>query len=169
MDREVQYLINNIAKEIIRAFDIAIPICDIDEVVQKLGGSIQVDSRLFECKVVKRGKGFRIIMPLFQNEQYRRFAIAQELGHLFLHMGYLTNTKLWDKQLDNTRFGLSTAEQSYQSNEFAMAFLMPRAEYKKILEENSVGTMVKTKNVAEYFGVRIAIASLRGQSLGYLK
>lgn len=168
MDREVQYLINNIAEEIIQAFDIAIPISDIDEVVQKLGGSIQVDSRLFECKVVKRGKSFRIILPLFQNEEYRRFAVAQELGHLFLHMGYLTSTKLWDKQLDNTRFGLSTAEQAYQSNEFAMAFLMPRTAYKKILEENTVGNKVKTKDIAEYFGVKIAIASLRGKKLGYL-
>ena len=169
MDREVQNLINNIAEDIIQIFNISIPVEDIDDVVQKLGGSIEVDSRLFECKVIKRGKRFKIILPLFQNEKYRRFAIAQELGHLFLHMGYLTSDKLWDKQLDNTRFGLSSAEQAYQSNEFAMAFLMPRAEYKRVLDENTVGTKIDTRSVAEYFGVQIAIASLRGQSLGYLK
>ena len=120
-------------------------------------------------EVLKRDKRFRIIIPLFQNEKHRRFAIGQELGHLFLHMGYLTSNKLWDRQLDNTRLGLSNAEQAYQSNEFAMAFLMPRAEYKRVLDENTVGTKVDTRSVAEYFGVRIAIASLRGQSLGYLK
>lgn len=169
MDREVQNLINNIAEEIIQIFNIDIPIKDIDDVVRKLGGSIEVDSRLFDCKVIKRGKRFKIILPLFQNEKYRRFAIAQELGHLFLHMGYLTSDKLWDKQLDNTRFGLSSAEQAYQSNEFAMAFLMPRAEYKRAVNENTVGTKVDTRKVADYFGVQIAIASLRGQSLGYLR
>ena len=169
MDREVQNLINNIAEDIIQSFNISIPVENIDDVVQKLGGSIEVDSRLFECKVLKRDKKFKIILPLFQNEKHRRFAIGQELGHLFLHMGYLTSNKLWDRQLDNTRLGLSNAEQAYQSNEFAMASLMPRAEYKRVLDENTVGTKVDTRSVAEYFGVRIAIASLRGQSLGYLK
>ena len=76
MDREVQNLINNIAEEIIQIFNIDIPIKDIDDVVRKLGGSIEVDSRLFDCKVIKRDKRFKIILPLFQNEKYRRFAIA---------------------------------------------------------------------------------------------
>ena len=56
MDREVRNLINNIADEIIQIFNITIPIENIDDVVRKLGGSIEVDSRLFECKVLKRGK-----------------------------------------------------------------------------------------------------------------
>ena len=86
MDREVQNLINNIAEDIIQSFNISIPVENIDDVVQKLGGSIEVDSRLFECKVLKRDKKFKIILPLFQNEKHRRFAIGQELGHLFLHM-----------------------------------------------------------------------------------
>lgn len=50
-----------------------------------------------------------------------------------------------------------------------MAFLMPRTEYKRVLYENTVGTKVDTRSVADYFGVQIAIASLRGQSLGYLR
>lgn len=43
MDREVHNLINNIAEDIIQSFNITIPIENIDDVVQKLGGSIEVD------------------------------------------------------------------------------------------------------------------------------
>ena len=57
----------------------------------------------------------------------------------------------------------------YQANEFATAFLMPKNQYKQIMDEYTLGNMVNTTQIAKYFDVTISLASQRGQSLGYLK
>jgi Zn-dependent peptidase ImmA (M78 family) len=38
-----------------------------------------------------------VISP-YQSEERRKFTIAHELGHLFLHMGYLLDSDLWSGQ-----------------------------------------------------------------------
>lgn len=74
----------------------------------------------------KNGDGFKIIVSSYQDEQRKRFAIAQELGHLFLHMGYKTNAEIWEKQADKVPFQEKDPEKVRQANEFAAALLMPR-------------------------------------------
>ena len=98
-----------------------------------------------------------------------RFDIAHELGHLFLHMGYLTNAELWERQDENIYHRLGSSEKEYQANEFAAAFLMPQKEYIKIMNKNIIGDKVNTSKIAEYFNVSVEAASNRGKFLGYLK
>lgn len=162
-------MINSLTQDILTLFNIQIPIQDIDELVGMLGGSIQTDFSCTDGSVVKEGESFRILISPFQDEKRRRFTIAHELGHLFLHMGYLTNAELWERQDENIYHRLGSSEKEYQANEFAAAFLMPQKEYIKIMNENIIGDKVNTFKIAEYFNVSVEAASNRGKFLGYLK
>lgn len=169
MDNATRIMINSLTQDILTLFNIQIPIQDIDELVGMLGGSIQTDFSCTDGSVVKEGESFRILISPFQDEKRRRFTIAHELGHLFLHMGYLTNAELWERQDENIYHRLGSSEKEYQANEFAAAFLMPQKEYIKIMNENIIGDKVNTSKIAEYFNVSVEAASNRGKFLGYLK
>ena len=168
MDIAIKNLINNISQEIIDIFKIEMPIKNIDAVVEVLGGSIQTDTKLYNSGILKMGNRFVIILPMFTNERHRRFAIAQQLGHLYLHMSR-GDMEHWNRLKDNTLYEPTDIKEIYQANEFATAFLMPKNQYKQIMDEYTLGNMVNTTQIAKYFDVTISLASQRGQSLGYLK
>ncbi len=170
MDNLTRRMIDSLTQDILDSFHIQVPIQDMDELVHSLGGSIQTDFSYADGAVVKVGDSFRILLSPFQDEKRRRFTIAHELGHLFLHMGYLTNAELWGRQEENMYHQrLGSSEKEYQANEFAAAFLMPKNEYLKKLNEFVIGNKVNTSKIAEYFNVSVEAASNRGKFLGYLK
>ena len=70
----------------------------------------------------------------------------------------------WKKIEKNT----VNIEQARQANSFAFALLMPEKEYRKMIDLNSEGLLVQTKNIAEYFGVSLAAAAQRGRGLNIL-
>jgi Zn-dependent peptidase ImmA (M78 family) len=90
------------------------------------------------------------------------FSIAHELGHLFLDLlqpdGILTTSK---KQRN---MELSTNE--LNANEYAAAFLMPENEFIIKCKENMNDNKVNITKVAEYFGVSVQAATVRGNVLG---
>jgi len=169
MNNSMREMINSLAEDILIEYDIETPIQDIDSIVESLGGTIQTELFFSDGAVMKDGNGFKIIVSPFQDERRRRFTIAHELGHLFLHMGYMTNPKLWEEQRDNVYHRIGSSEKEYQANEFAAAFLMPRDKYLEKLDEYTVGNTVNTGRVAEYFQVSVDAASNRGKFLGYLR
>ena len=101
MNNELRILINNLTQDIIDLYNIQIPIQNIDEVVKKIGGrveeSLDIDN-MFDGSIRKQDDGFIIYISPFQSTERRKFTIAHELGHLFLHMGYRINSDLWNKQ-----------------------------------------------------------------------
>ena len=125
MDNSTRRMINSLAEDVLSAYNISVPIGNIDEIVEKLGGTIQKEAFFSDGAVEKEGNGFKIIVSPFQDEKRERFTIAHELGHLFLHMGYRTNKELWEKQENNIYHRIGNSEKEYQANEFAAAFLMP--------------------------------------------
>ncbi len=169
MDNATRTMINSLTQDILKIFNIKVPIQDIDKLVCLLGGKIQTDFGCTDGEVRKEGDSFRILVSPFQDEKRRRFTIAHELGHLFLHMGYLTNEALWKLQDENTYQRSGSSEKEYQANEFAAAFLMPQEEYLKVMNDNLAGNKVDTSKIAEYFNVSVEAASNRGKFLGYLK
>lgn len=169
MDNSTRRMINSLAEDVLSAYNIAVPIGNIDEIVEKLGGTIQKEAFFSDGAVEKEGNGFKIIVSPFQDEKRERFTIAHELGHLFLHMGYRTNNELWEKQENNIYHRIGNSEKEYQANEFAAAFLMPATEYLSVLNKVAEGNMVDTSKIAEYFNVSIEAAANRGKFLGYLR
>lgn len=169
MDNSTRRMINSLAEDVLSAYNISVPIGNIDEIVEKLGGTIQKEAFFSDGAVEKEGNGFKIIVSPFQDEKRERFTIAHELGHLFLHVGYRTNNELWEKQENNIYHRIGNSEKEYQANEFAAAFLMPATEYLSVLNKVAEGNMVDTSKIAEYFNVSIEAAANRGKFLGYLR
>lgn len=170
---DMKNLINNIAKEVLNIYNISVPICNIDEVVHKMGGIVIEDPELdsfSDGKIRKTGKNqFEIVVSPFQTVERKNFTIAHELGHLFLHMGFLVDDARWKLQDNKTYYRNGNSAFEYQSNEFAAAFLMPKEEYKAIMDKYTEDTTVYTAEIARYFHVSTEAASNRGKWLGYLE
>lgn len=174
MNDATRVYINKVADAVRSTFDVPIPIDNIDSLVNKLGGSIVEKpglDQLYDGTIKKVGdNSFEIAISPYQDYERRNFTIAHELGHLFLHMGYLISKDTWDQQSNShqfTRFG--TNEQEYQANEFATALLMPQKEFKEKIDEYSSGNIVNIAQVANYFHVSISAAINHGRFLGYLQ
>lgn len=172
MNNELRMLINNLTQDIIKLYNIHIPIQNINDVVTALGGrveeSMDIDN-MSDGSIRKQDNGFVIYVSPFQSDERKKFTIAHELGHLFLHMGYRINSELWNKQRNATYYRAGNSLVEYQANEFAAALLMPQEKYKEIMDQYTIGDKVETDKIADYFGVSISAASNRGKFLGYLQ
>ncbi len=172
---KVRNMINNLTQDIIEIYDLDIPIRDmkdIYEVVKRLGGRIEECTNVVNMSdgsIKKEGDGFAIYVSPFQSIEQKKHAIAHELGHLFLHMGYETNPDLWKSQESATYHRSGDTLEEYHANEFAAALLMPQMKYKEIMGRNTEGNRVNTGEIAKYFGVSVSAASNRGKVLGYLQ
>lgn len=161
-------IINSLTENLIRIYNIHVPINDISNVVSAFGGYIEEIPDDLCGGIKKQNDRFVIYVPSFYSAERKRFAIAQELGHLFLHMGYMINPELWNKQNNMTYYKSKHPLEEYQANEFAEALLMPKDVYKKVLNQYTVGNKVQTAKIAEFFGVSVSTAYDRGVLLGLL-
>lgn len=172
MDVLTRKYISELAQRVMDVYDIETPIIDMKSIVYRLGGTIEekIDfDDLCDGTIQKSGKNnFIIRISPFQNEQRKNFTIAHELGHLFLHMGFMTDRNLWDTQDEMVYGRFGTSEQEYQANEFAATLLMPENVYKNILDRYSKDNKVNMTKIAEYFNVSLSAAINRGKFLGYL-
>ena len=171
MDYRTREFINELAEAVIAYYQITIPITNIDEVVTTIGGRIVTTSTapsLFGGLTTKKGGSFEIWVGPFQTKKRRKFAIAHELGHLFIHMGYRINDEIWDEQDERPYYRYGNTEMEYQANEFAGALLMPRQQYYEVMNRFTKGNIVDTAKIAEHFHVSVDAASNRGKWLGYL-
>ena len=173
MDYNTRRIINKLAYEIIDAYKIETPINDLEEFVKNLGGKVTEDnlkSGFYDGRITTKNTDykFEIFIPEDQYPERKKFTIAHELGHLFLHMGYQIDDELWEMQKDKDYYRNGSSEEELQANEFAAALLMPEDEYKKIMDKYTDGLCVSTSNIADYFGVSIQAAVNRGKWLGYL-
>ena len=100
MNNELRMLINNLTQDIIDLYNIQIPIENINDVVTTLGGRVEetmdIDT-MSDGSIRKQDDGFIIYISPFQSSERKKFTIAHELGHLFLHMGYRISSELWNK------------------------------------------------------------------------
>lgn len=176
MKQETRQFINDLATEIRLANGITVPIDNMENVVNILGGEIEKinpfsEDSYFDGTIRKNSKNsFLIRIDPFQGPERENFTIAHELGHLFLHMGYQVLPELWNEQDDKefARFGRN--EQEYQAHEFAAAFLMPEEEYREAINNNIEDDgRINIKNVAEYFRVSVPAATNRGKFLGVIE
>lgn len=144
-----------------------------EQAVIDLGGVIQYDitETDFEAYIEKvSGTGFCIHLKPSENVKRERFTIAHELGHLFLHMGYLIDPEKWEKadSLKESAFYRDNrySSEEFQANEFAAAFLMPKAEFINVANRYLQGNKYDTDAIAEHFKVSRKAASNRGKWLG---
>lgn len=175
MNNTIRTDINDLAKQVITKYNIAIPITDIKAVVKQIGGTIEElqDTHIrYDGEVQKcTPNGFVIRISKDQPISRKNFTIARELGHLFIHMGYLEKSKLWNNQNSSTVYKIVGAnDDEHKVNEFAAAFLMPEEEFYDSLQRHKdpTGSTVNMKKVADEFHVSLSTAVNRGKFLGYL-
>lgn len=172
MNKRVRDYINVLADAVIATYKIEIPISNIDKVVNEMGGTIITPpdfDELCDGTIKKDGNFFEIMLSVNQSDNRRTFTIAHELGHLFLHMGYRTNSEVWKHQSEQVYSRFGTSEQEYQANEFAAALLMPKKEYEQYIQRIVSGDKVNMQKVADHFHVSKLAAINRGRFLGLIR
>lgn len=161
--------IDRLAEIVREACELQTPV-NMAEAVGRLGGTLKkVDTSDFEAKIEKVHNGFRITLSKDANEKRERFSIAHEIGHLFLHMGYLVDEEKWETTGTYTdsvyyRYGHNVEE--YEANQFAAEFLMPKAEFMKIARMNYRDEAYQVIPIAKLFDVSVEAAVNRGRWLG---
>lgn len=177
MDFKTRQIINSLVNDILSIYDIHIPLKDIkdlEDLISRLGGKLiegKGNTLSTEDSYVKKVNDRFIISisPNIKDERIKRIYIGQSLGYLFIRLGYMINTEIWNSYKDGEIYKPQSLEDIIQGQEFAFALLMPEQEYVKIMNANTDGATVCTKNIATYFNVPLDIASIRGKRLGYLR
>jgi Zn-dependent peptidase ImmA (M78 family) len=170
MDWKRRRQIGDLAGRVQQALRLGGPPYDVRMAVARLQGEIVPPSDFFtEASVRKKGDSFVIEAAVAASDERERFSIAHELGHLFLHMGYLVDPATWnriDKYRDSPMYRQGHSDEEYEANEFAAAFLMPEAEFRRVAEANRVGSAYNTLEIAKAFEVSVPAAQNRGKWLG---
>jgi hypothetical protein len=171
MDKARREYINGLADIIRTGIELSVPV-DVDEAVKRLNGSIKELADIdYEAKIERIGEGFEICLSIVHPNR-RRFSIAHELGHLFIHMGYLLDEEKWASVGAYTdsvyyRYGFNVEET--EANEFAAAFLMPKEDFISKAEQHRNGDKYWIDPIAEYFQVSNEAAINRGKWLGVFR
>lgn len=174
LEKEKRLEIQEYTEEVRKKFEIGTPFVKyIDEILKKLGGKIQKENTIESYgKLIIETKPwegiFKIILNPGMIKERDNFAIAHQLGHLFLHTNYIESMENGTKYIHFNESYINS-EADFEAHEFAYNLLMPKKEFLDELKKNTKGEVVYTPKVAKYFGVTISIASYRGQKLGYLQ
>lgn len=161
--------INTISDSVRDSLDLSIPI-NLDLAVERLGGQIRKETldAGIDGMIKKSNDSFLIKIPPEQTQNRVRFSIAHELGHLFLHMGYLLDEQLWnstDEYTDSVYFRVGHSEEEYEAHEFAASFLMPKNTYLELVNKIAINNIVDINTIADYFQVSKDAAWNRGRWL----
>ena len=141
-------------------------------VVSQLNGT--VEGKLFNditiSGSIKRNadSSFSIIYNSREPGEREVFTIAHEMGHLFLHLGYIVDDKKWEsagEYKDDPMYRQGYTNEEYEANQFAAGYLMPKEEYLKVFAENKGDVLA----IARHFGVSYNAAETRGQWLGKIR
>jgi len=152
------------------------PIVDLHAMtVDSLGGKVY-EKRLdddISGKIKKAGESFEITLNSGHSHYRKNFTMAHELGHLFLHMGYLTDEEKWnaiDEYIDSPYYRIGYSEEEYEANHFAGALLMPEKKYKAFVKENTdEDGLIDIPKISKHFDVSDDAALTRGKWLGVFR
>lgn len=127
-------------------------IIDLDEVLEKLDIQLIIDEKIpYEGKVVVEENDGKIMSSIylknnFSNIGRKRFTIAHELGHLFLHQKFEEGIFKDSVFYRNLKF---TTEE-LEANEFAANLLMPKVHFIEVLESGKT-----IEEIADIFNVSL--------------
>jgi Zn-dependent peptidase ImmA (M78 family) len=149
---------------------------DVDKVVEALGGTVlSIEKNMsdrdlkkdYACIIPGEGTDFLFIVKVSSHidENFRKFIISHELGHLFLHLHYIDNSyKLPANAREayaRSKYGISEDE----ANHFAHHFLMPKDDFEKLLNKFHEDDEYDIKGLAEYLQLPTNIVLEHGKKL----
>ena len=163
--------IRDFAERIRIALDLEPPI-DIKLAVGRLDGKIDLIENPvsdFDAMIEKIDGGFMITMSRHLSPARQKFTLAHEVGHLFLHMGYIIDPTKWDAitdYQDSIKYRHGCSEEEIEANEFAGTLLMPEQEFMKVAGDHLRDGRYHLKDIAQHFEVSVQAAKTRGRFLG---
>lgn len=145
---------------------------NIEDIIIQLGGEIidyDLEYGVLAEIISSKKDNFTIKIINDISKEKRKFLLAKQLGHLFLHLDFLKgNSKISFKDNISNRI-YPNRWKHLQAYEFAKNFLMPEKEFRKVAQMNLNGHKYNTKKIAEYFKVSLNKASYRGKQLGLFR
>ncbi len=156
-------------------------VLDLNSCIEMFGGSLRECDGLCENQEIARIEVDSVSpdrFVIYHNREIdynnKRFAIAHELGHFFLHMLHKDENgnpalreKVYYLGKEDTDTTIHVLEM--EADEFAANLLMPEELFVKKVNECKNGQEVNVTEIAKYFGVSEQQASLRGVSLSMWK
>nr|WP_320194265.1 ImmA/IrrE family metallo-endopeptidase [uncultured Desulfobacter sp.] len=168
--------INTIATKIRLALEMNQAPYDPKEAILKLNGRVVYDihDHNTDAYIEKiDNEKFCIHLNHNRHPKRERFTLAHELGHLFLHMGFIIDQDKWDSifQLEENVFYRDNtySKDEYEANEFGAAFIMPKQEFLDVAENNLNNNQYSIEPIGEYFDVSNDAVLNRGKWLGIFK
>ena len=171
--REIEDLTENILYE----YDVTIPIVNIEELVEKLGGNVVYDNLKFDFSCIEKTDNNSFLIKIntnedyfkkyYETENYIKRIIADELGYLFLYMGYQTNNELWKSISIKKEYHTHLLEFDNVSI-FKDSLFMPRNDFTKIIEKyKTKDNTIDPQKIADYFNIGYGDVINRGRVLGF--
>ncbi len=186
MDRETRTRIEDFAITLRSILKIDGNIDDMSKVIRSLGGRVVKDGADYDSvarKIVSSRNskfqfeinGTEAASDRASNDKKRRkrnreWTLAQSLGFVFFHMGYMISDDIWEKQPENTWqniYGKKDKNLVFKMNHFAGAFLMPKTDFLEQVEKNTnADNKVALEPIAEHFNTTVSMVDVRGRDLG---
>lgn len=173
--------IDKVADIVRKILDFKNPAYDPNKAVERLGGLVVYDitDDCIDASIEKNRDGMEksFIIHLNGNKPFARtrFSLAHELGHLFLHMGFLTDR--WNETetfKDSIYYrALYRKDKNYsveekEANEFAAAFLMPAEQFRTAVVSAMHNGEFDFSAIAGKFEVSEQAAMNRAKFLGIM-
>lgn len=143
--------IEDLTYHILFNYDMLVPPVDVIDIAEKNGIDVyEADLSDYEepisgaIKYDKKTKKFEILINKNDNIQQKRFTIAHELGHYYLHKSILENDEI---HVDTMFSGNSKKFNEKDADYFAGALLMNKIALSKFYEK--VDTMTELANIFE--------------------
>jgi hypothetical protein len=171
--REIEDLTENILYE----YDVTIPIINIEELVEKIGGKVVYDNLEFDSSCIEKtdDKSFFIkintnddwFMRHYEDKNYIKRIIAYELGHLFIYTRYQTNNELW-KSIPIKKEYHTHLQELDNILIFRDCLFMPRNDFARIIEKyKTKDNTIDPQEIADYFHIGYGDVINRGRILGF--
>lgn len=145
---------------------------ELDSVISGLGGTLEETLSLpehVEAMIYRVENSFKIEVHKNFPPTRKRFSIAHEIGHLFLHMGYIVNPEKWratGEYADSAFLRHGHSLEETEANEFAASLLMPTAEFMEVAQRNLTENAYNLPPIAQHFNVSLDSVRYRGRWLG---
>lgn len=169
----LKWSINDLTDRIRECYKISSPIVNIKDVINQLEGQIDfANVSASRHSILEKTRdndvNFKITISNFISYENLRFQLAFDIGHLFLHMGYIINDERWESSDSVLR--KYAGEMQLQADEFARSLLMPRNLFgKAVLGSQCNDGKYDLKVISSYFGTPINQTLKRGIDLGYMQ
>lgn len=157
-------------------YDVKVPITNIEKLVEKIGGTVVYENLGREHNhIIKTGNESFLIKidncyiqkDNKNNDKILKKMIADELGHLFLYMGYKTNNELW-KSIPIKKEYHTHLQELDNILIFRDSLFMPRNDFTKIIEKyKTKDSTIDPQKIADYFHIGYGDAINRGRILGF--